>query len=629
MMATARCRFATAIVVGAALCGWSAPRAAAEFGPIQLISKSPKEQAAFGREPALSENGAYVAFVGRLGGRTGIFREELATGSLTLVVEGAATAPSISADGEEVSFTTTQPLEPIADPTAGSSDVYLADLAASPPSYQLISAGGGQRMTGTSVAAPRVALAAGGDEVAFVNQGEVYVRRVDESQPVLVSARRDPATGAMTPEPVAGGGAYQAAGAALSADGDAVGWVGERLPEQVPLLAAEEAKLKTLETRGESYREPLLRPVPTALEPDPATRRIVGGEGLSAAPADNHEWEVVAERGVGKGWGISLPQLSADGDVVAVLGSPDEIEDLFVVDMSAGLGRVEAVRQLTSWIDPVSSPLVQRPLVEKPEYLVYAGPIRECAISADGKYVAFTTERQVFAPSPPVVITPRPTPLPTVTELYQVNLEGQTIERVTPGPGTSVSLAPGSGVDIGFGEVLGASSPSYSADGSRLAFATRAYNLVAGDANENSDVFTVESLPPAVVEPSRISSRPAAITAKSDWRLMAHAVSRPDGTVRIVATVPGAGTLRAGATSELRAGAGPRKVGSAQHRALLAGVVRLELRLPRRLRGLAERKGGLYTSLDVRFSGPGGKPLGQRLAARFRVHRAAPKGKRR
>jgi hypothetical protein len=632
------------------LSAWFAPAAAAEFGPIQLVSKTSQEQAGFAREAAISADGEYVAFFGELSGLTGIFRKNLTTGALALVVEGAAEAPSISADGRYVSFTTKQMLDPVADTEPQSNDVYVADLAASPLSYELASSVEGHRMAESSSAAPRVALSGDGSEVAFVNQGQVYVHVRGEAEPILITVKK----GSTEPEPVAGGGAYEKAGAALSADGNAVAWVGENLPEQVPLLPAEEQKIQTIEP-GNRYLEPLWRLVPTAGQTT-STRRIVGGGdplapgclGDSAEPACQGPFPKLVEdhgsRGFlaefeGFGWGNNLPQLSADGSTVAVIGSPEDVNDLFVVNMEAGLSRVQAVRQLTRWTDPMpkeAGRLVPESLFEHPEFLLNTAPIKQCAISPDGKRIAFTTQRQVFPLAPPNLITARPTSLPTVVELYQVDLEGQTIERVTPGPGTEVSTVSAGGFETAGAQIIanapygeaesGASGPSYGDEGRVIAFASSAYNLIEGDANENSDVFTVESKPPSPVQQSTISSRPSVISVRPVWKLSVHAVSQPNGAVRIIAGVPGAGTLGVRAKSRVGGKLALRKVGQAQRRAPAAGAVRLELKLPHKLRNLARQKGGLYTALNVQFAGPGGKVLKQQLVARFRVHaKAKPK----
>ncbi len=649
---------ALGVLAAACLCALGAPVARAELRPIELVSTSSKEQAGFAREAALSGNGQFVAFVGELGGKTGIFRKDLGTGALALVVAGAAEAPSISADGSFVSFTTTQALEPVEDPGTAK-DVYVAYLGGASPAYQLASATEGHRMTGSSSAAPRVALSADGSEVAFVDEDQVYVRRLGEEKPILITGRRNPATGGMTSEPVPKGGALGSSGAALSADGNAVAWVGERLPEQVPLLASEATRIHAIEEepgeeneRRNRYFEPLWRlvPIPGLVDgqTDP-TRRIVGGGdplapgcGGSASEATCQgpfpkldEDHSSAVRGnypgpEGIGWGTSLPQLSADGETVALIGSPENVNDLFVANMAPGLSRTAALREVTRWTNPAPAELNLESLFNNPLYLASLGPIKQCAISADGEEIAFTTERQIFSPTPPTLITTRPTALPTVVELYQLNLEQQTIERITPGPGIGVSATPTGTTETAQVEVIGrakygeaefgASGPSYSADGLKLAFASKAYNYVAGDANEDSDVFTVSSTPPSAVDESKISPRPSSLSVLPSWKLTVHAVSRPDGAIRIVAGVPGAGTVHASALSRIGSKPRSRRVSTGQQRSAAAGIVRLELELPRKLRKLAHRKGGLYAALDVQFSGSGGRPLEQQIVARFHAH---------
>src|SRR5262249_1829730 len=152
-----------------------------------------------------------------------------------------AAAPSISADGRYVSFTTRAALDPVDDTQPNSEDVYVADMAVTPPTYELASAldGSAQAMSGSSTAAPRVALSGDGRKLAFLNSadgGQIYLRDLDTDQTTLVSVARDPVTGAMEPGvPVPGGGVMNAfAGAALSADGSTVAWVGAHLPAQVP-----------------------------------------------------------------------------------------------------------------------------------------------------------------------------------------------------------------------------------------------------------------------------------------------------------------------------------------------------------------------------------------------------------
>lgn len=639
--------------------------ARAEFGPIELVSKSADEQAADAVSPAISGDGDYVVFAGELGGREGIFRKDLQTGALTLVVElpgGEAVnlaRPSISRDGRYVAFTTKLRLDPTEDPQPGSSDVYVADLSTTPPTYELASirlgcdpatseecgltyeGSEGERLG--SEAAGRVAISENGRRVAFLVRaesnldgtgtppGQVAVHDLESHRTYLITVKSG------TEEPVPGGGAATASeGAAISGDGSTVAWVGRHLPGQVPMLVDEEQKVKAFEPEMPSspsreYHEPLWRRVPSPLDENPPTRRIVGGGDppapecppggtLAVAACQGPFPESMAPRArtnlaenEGPGWGLGVPQLDRNGETVAVVGDPDEDDDLFVVNMTPGLGRREAVRRLTQWVNPVpGSPNLTAAFEEKFNYL--SGPIGECAISPDGNRIAFTTTRQAFPLAPPTLVTPPPAGTSTSAELYQVDLTAETIERATPGGGAAVSLGGG------------ATSPSYNGNGLLLAFASSAFNLVPGDTNKASDAFVVESPPAASVEDSVISNRPSQISVRPLWRITANVRSLRNGRVLLVVGLPGAGTVRAKAEARLGERLKLRRVASAHHYAGTASLQRLTLRLPRKWRSLARRKGGLNAELDVDFAGPGGKPLSVELDARFLVHGA--KGKR-
>ncbi|HEY2054266.1 MAG TPA: hypothetical protein VGH14_10060 [Solirubrobacterales bacterium] len=653
----------------------AAPAARAEFGPIRLVSKSTKEQAARAISPAISADGRFVVFAGKLGGREGVFRKDLTTGAITLVVElqnpeaVSAADPSISGDGRYVAFDTTRQLDPEDDNGTSSPDVYVADLATEPPTYELASAldwcdpatsstpcGLTYAGNAGSVAAGRVAISESGRRVAFLVRGEsdlagpgtapgqVAVRDLDSHRTYLITVRKG------TDEATQSGGADPSSeGVAISGDGSTVAWVGSHLPEQVPMLPDEEATIRALESKPTAepeereYHEPLWRRVPGPLEEeDLPTRRITGGgdplapgcpsNGTLATPSCQGPFPELAKgrffgerlsRTEGAGWGIGVPRLDRDGGTVAFIGTPDENKDLFVVEMTPGLSRVQAVRQLSRWINPV-------PGENNPEAAFAAkfsavnGPIEDCAISPDGNRIAFTTNRQVFPLAPPTLVTPPPPGTNAVKELYQVDLGGETIERATPGGGGVESLAGGVAVAAD-----GAAAPSYSDEGRFLAFESNAYNLVAGDANKNFDAFVVESPPPAPIEETRISPRPATLVVQPLWRMTVTASSLPDGTVRLVVGVPGAGAIRAKATARLGRHLRSHQVASTHRAAGVAGPQILLLHLPRKQRQLATRKGGLYAQLDVAFEGPGGKPLKSGIDARFLVHRQKVKGKRR
>lgn len=612
---------ALAVAIAAAVAPASAQ---AVFGPIELISKSHLEQAAVAAEPTMSADGRFVAFCAELGGHAGIFREELATGALAPVslepVKGSpcepgrasAHAPSLSADGRYVSFTTDAPLVP-ADTEPETADVYVADMATSPPTYQLVSAAAGsaQPLPGGSLAAGRVAISADGERVAFVNAGNVYVRDLAHHETILVSAAREALTGEMDQaKPVEGGGAYEPAGAAISADGSTVAWVGEHLAEQVPLPPAEEGPIRTLEGESKAYHEPLWRRVPTSAVPAPPTRRIVGGDrGPYPEGGFDRKFETVAASGFG--WGIQLPQLDADGDTVALAGNPEEQYDLFIVSIGEGSVEGPDVHQVTKWTNPNPSD-VSTGFFANQTYWPFTGEIADFTISPDGTHVAFTTTRQHFSTPPYTLITELPSALGLLSEVYELDLGSDKIERVTPGPGKDVSTAKGPSV--------GALSPSFGAGDRLLAFASGAENLVESDANETSDVFTVESDPPAPVGSSKISPRPPQPTVVPAWRMTVNAYSRPDGSVRVVASVPGGGTLRATARSQLGTRLKTHRVATGRRRIAAAGTLAFDLSLARR-RHLLARKPGLVTRLRIGFTGAGGRPFHADLQARFLVHR--------
>jgi hypothetical protein len=336
--------------------------------------------------------------------------------------------------------------------------------------------------------------------------------------------------------------------------------------------------------------------------------------------AFNHREEQIKEPN-GVGWGLELPKLDADGDEVAVAGDPDAGYDLFVVDMEEGPDRREAVRQVTQWTNPHPGSPQEGGKFDWEiikggnlgEYLPIAGAVTGCAISPDGTRVAFTTTRQHFSTLPFVLFTEVPPTVSLIPELYELNLEGDTIERATPGPGENVSESvrlPGSPVE-------GANSPSFG--GNRLiAFASEADNLIAGDAIEASDVFTVESSPPTSVGQITISPPPPPPALPSGWRMTANAYSRPDGEVRVVAHVPAAGTLRAAARAQVGSRLKSRQVATARRRSKTASVVSFDLKLGRGRRALA-RKPGLVARIRMAFAGPGGAPLHVDLQGRFVV----------
>ena len=143
--AVARALVLALLVATAALL--TARPALAAFEPIVLLSGSPTIQADYAYSPAISAEATiaagarsgYAVFTGSVDSVTGVYRKNLQTGALELVAGGDASAPSISAEGRYVSFTTSQ------NPETGApecSAVWVADMQPGPsePRYELASA---------------------------------------------------------------------------------------------------------------------------------------------------------------------------------------------------------------------------------------------------------------------------------------------------------------------------------------------------------------------------------------------------------------------------------------------------------------------------------------------------------
>jgi Tol biopolymer transport system component len=674
------------------------------FEPIQLASVTPTEQANSAEDAAISQNGRFIAFDGSVAGVTGVWRRDLLTGAVEPVAAGDAQQPavdapdarrpSISADGRYVSFTTAAPLDPIDDLNTAP-DVYVRDMtieAGQPGGFTLASAAdqssagltydfGGQESFGRgSLASGRSAITADGRHVVFVTTAasnladpavaadtpplQVAVRDLDTERTLLVSVEYDQATGQMTGAPVptvSEGGvtfgavfhagntvpAYPEAfdGASISADGSTVAWMGQDVGKQAGVLQSDPAS-------DAQYAEPLWRRIDDG--PQAVTRRVTGGSDpanaacppggtLSQPPTLSNPcqgpFEPLQESGRFGIFTLSsaeqLPQLSADGRTVAFLANAREIaggeqfgqaaiasDDLYVADMHDGLTRRQALRRLTEIASANGSDAGR------------VAPIVDFGVSPDGSEVAFSTLRTTFPLGSPAYVTATAANA-GAQELFDADLANDTLTRVTQGYEGGVSEPAKATV----------SSPSFSADGNTLAFASTAYNLVYGDGNGASDAFLVKrkQFASAIVQQS-ISPAPGNPVIAPDWRLALSARSRRDGSVLLEVAVPGAGSLRATAASALRArtsraragrhGRGGRGSSTAVVTRQVAaatkavppgsgGLASLRLLAAPRYRALTARHGGLPSNITIRFTAPGHKDLLARIAVAF-VRRVRP-----
>lgn len=133
-------RTAAMIALAAAAALLLPTSAAAEFTLPTLLSGTQQLQFESADAPALAREGGFVAFQGSLAGVSGVWRRDLQTGAIepvattydkaapelsapneALAAPGAS-APSISADGRYVAFTTTADLEPEHDNLAGEAE---------------------------------------------------------------------------------------------------------------------------------------------------------------------------------------------------------------------------------------------------------------------------------------------------------------------------------------------------------------------------------------------------------------------------------------------------------------------------------------------------------------------------
>jgi Tol biopolymer transport system component len=501
----------------------------------------------------------------------GVFRFDLATQELEKVADGdlfeeatnaflrrGAANPSLSADGRFVAFSSAEQLVP-ADAN-DHVDVYVRDMEipiGAPGAFDLVSARDGGDVPASygppsfpipgsepgSEVSRGVAISADGRKVAFrtdvatdlpsaaavdVPAGQIFLRDRQADTTTLVTAQRDAGTGAMTQLPAGG-----ATGAVLSADGSTVAWTGTNAGAQARFLGGENPEptfLYYLWRRvGDGPTAPTRRITGLADPDDPAcpAESLTNFDQTSTGPCFGPLTDQEANRTSIAG---QLPALSGDGSTVAFLtgAGPRPLAftgpglDLYVTEMDTGLSRKQATIELTR--DTVGTDTAT------------ASPIGGVTMSTGGRYLAVTTVRTDFV-LPALRLLGEPRPAPGPRELYVVDLQERTLDRVA-------RAYWGGDVDA---DVL--NGATLSADGSRVAFAAFAGNLFFGDANQTSDAFVAERQPEVGDEPPPVD--PAAggpdgtIEELGGPRISARAKAKPGGVVLISVSVPAAGGVRA------------------------------------------------------------------------------------
>jgi hypothetical protein len=278
--------------------------------------------------PAFAQEGGYVAFRGSLAGITGVYRRNLQSGEVALVAgepppgetEGFpsapdATAPSISADGRYIAFTSAATLVPVC---------------------------------GTSAAAEPAEAKSGCEPEADRGCPQVYVRDMgppgDPTAPTtpdaytLVSARNGSGEGLTYAPTCQGGsatrlalaGAQAAAGAALSATGEEVAFTILSSSNLDGSCSAPPSSTCTTEASQVVVRDLVLKTT-TLVSATPAGLPTPGG---GAYPSTASEPEVSL---TGSQPSASSAAISGDGSTVAWEGTnvPEQVPD--ANDVSAGM----------------------------------------------------------------------------------------------------------------------------------------------------------------------------------------------------------------------------------------------------------------------------------------------------
>ncbi|HEY5976410.1 MAG TPA: hypothetical protein VIT85_01025 [Solirubrobacterales bacterium] len=510
----------------------------------------------------------------------GIFRFDLVDRSLEKVADGnlfdeetraflrrGASNPSISSDGEFVAFSTAQALVP-ADANSNV-DVYVRDMAlplppagtcpaAGPCPFELASARDGDddpAAYGPSPPTPGgdpgssvsrgVAISGDGRRVVFRTEArsdlparatadapaeQLYVRDLAAERTHLVTAQRE-AGGAMGGQPAGG-----ALGAAISADGSTVAWTGSHAAAQTRFLGGENT--------DPSFLYYLWRQAPFG--PSEPTRRITGiadpddatcRQQEEASPGSTTSFDATStgpcfgpltdQEGFRSDISGQIPALSADGRTVAFLtgaGPRPVIStgpglDLFLTSMAPGLSRKTATVELTrdtAGFEPAVS-----------------APISSVTLSADARYLAFTSSRTQFNLAG-LQLRGEPRGVAGPHELYLVDRDEGTIERAAH------SISEG---DID-GEVQ--DGVSLSADAGRIAFTSFAANLFYGDANQRPDAFVVTREDEPEPENTGTGEKaPSTIEELGDGpRINARLGKVRGGLAVLVVSVPEAGRLR-------------------------------------------------------------------------------------
>jgi len=521
----------------------------------------------------------------------GIFRYDRVTGQLQLVASGnlvisegaeagrvlvrGAANPSVSEDGRYVAFASAQKLVPQdtncnTDAPQGTTycnvQVYERDMEEAPSqpgAYALVSAQNGNEdppvyeTSSTPIPGgdpgtqlwPNTSISANGRYVLFrsaevksslpegsattTEKGQLFVRDLLAKTTTLVTRKKQG-------EPEVGAPAGGAEGpATLSADGSTVAWVGRNASEQTVFLQGEDSEpsisyylWRRWQQAGSATRR--ITGIADPEDPEcPPGSTISSGDPTASGPCYG---PLSSPESSGAGISAQAPGLSSDGYTVAFLAGselrpadtkPDAL-DVFLTNMASGVTRKAGTRELTLAVNGAQGD--------------GDASVTSLALSSDGSQIAFVSQRNAF-----VLSEPTPTGSFSTTgqqsELDVIDLSTNTLERAVLGL---------EGVEPNGSTI---NNPTLSANGSTLAFASSASNLIFGDANGFSDAFaaTLQGTGGTAAPPAGVNggSGGFSLTASSSPELGVSVKRAKDGGVILLVETPGAGKLTADARGSI------------------------------------------------------------------------------
>jgi hypothetical protein len=592
-------------------------QARAAFAPATLVSGAASMQFSEANAPAMAGDGNYAAFQGDLAEVRGVYERDLQSGEVKPVAVGAsvadgipaalsapdAAAPSVSADGRYVAFTTTADLEPLEEPAPGRPrgepeadrgcpEVYVRDMdkaPGEPGAYTLVAAldgseegitfggctssGGGFALAGAQ-AIPAAALSADGRHVAFTllspsnltsgdggalttMPSQVLVRDLDSDATTLVTS---------TPggEPVPEGGAFPSNATLLEtpAGHEAIALensqptFGDEATASTAALSADASSVAWLGTNvgaqvstaeverepqavGAREVEPLWRRI--ADGPHAMTRRLLAGAGLDFTyPLTEPSDPVQSGSLVGKQHVVFVPPaLSANGSTVGVIASAPPPAALASLT-NRGISELKTDAYAVQVDDNPALAPAARALTEIPTYIALEGA------TADVKDIAVSPDGTHVAFDTartqltlPTLTLLSPPAASAATEIYEADLASGTVQRVSA---TYDGSEPNGSVGL----------LSLAAGSEALVFASSATNIFYGDGVANWEVYlTHETDSGEQAAEQVIGVQPTLALPSPEWTLSATATPQSDGSVIVDARVPGAGTLTAQAQAQL------------------------------------------------------------------------------